>query len=100
MNILGQKVPSGLHYRINLETGFKEAKILEEENKQTSLLSVKSNEDVQNNDKNVNPDVDIEAVRKKLEDALKNIPSEKFDDVSEEKWKDISKKFRSYKVKK
>ena len=26
----GQRVPSGLHYRINLETGKKEAKILEE----------------------------------------------------------------------
>ena len=25
----GQKVPSGLHYRMNLETGLKEAKILE-----------------------------------------------------------------------
>ena len=26
----GQKVPAGLHYRMNLETGKKEAKILEE----------------------------------------------------------------------
>jgi nucleotide exchange factor SIL1 len=31
----GQKVPSGLHYRINLETGKKEAKTLSEEDVQT-----------------------------------------------------------------
>ena len=28
----GQRVPAGLHYRINFETGKKEAKILEEDN--------------------------------------------------------------------
>ena len=28
----GQKVPSGLHYRMNLETGKKEAKLMETEN--------------------------------------------------------------------
>ena len=28
----GQKVPAGLHYRMNLETGKKEAKILEDDN--------------------------------------------------------------------
>ena len=27
----GQKVPSGLHYRMNLETGKKEAKLMETE---------------------------------------------------------------------
>jgi nucleotide exchange factor SIL1 len=32
----GQKVPAGLHYRINLETGKKEAKLLSEEEGSTS----------------------------------------------------------------
>ena len=32
----GQKVPSGLHYRMNLQTGKKEAKILEDDNKSES----------------------------------------------------------------
>ena len=31
----GQKVPAGLHYRMNLETGKKEAKILVEDNNQS-----------------------------------------------------------------
>lgn len=89
MSLLGQKVPQGLHYRINLATGYKEAKILEEENEKTSLIPV---EEEIKDDK-----TDVEIARKKLEAALKNIPANKFDDDTEEKFKEISKKFRSYK---
>lgn len=45
----------------------------------------------------MNNDVVVEEARLRLADALRNIPSEKFDDVSEEKWKEISSKFKSYK---
>lgn len=83
-----------MHYRINLQTGLKEAKILEEEKEQTSLLEV---EQETHDETSGNTDVDIESARQRLEEALKNIPSEKFDDVTEEKWKEISKKFKSYK---
>ncbi|XP_072387139.1 nucleotide exchange factor SIL1 [Diabrotica undecimpunctata] len=42
----GQKVPSGLHYRINVQTGLKEAKLIgkddDHENKKTSVLEVPS----------------------------------------------------------
>ena len=38
----GQKVPAGLHYRMNLETGKKEAKILEKENDADSKVKVTS----------------------------------------------------------
>lgn len=90
-------MPAGLHYRINLTTGLKEAKILEEENKKTSLFSVENEKDDEINREKVNTDVEMEAARLRLEDALKNIPSDKFDDDTEERWKEVSKKFRSYK---
>jgi hypothetical protein len=90
LSFLGQKVPQGLHYRINLATGYKEAKILEEENEKTSLMPVE--EETKDDEK-----TDVEMARKRLELALKNIPADKFDDDTEEKIKEISKKFRSYK---
>lgn len=95
--ILGQGVPQGLHYRINLQTGYKEAKILEEEKEKTSLLQIDTKEDDATGQQAPNTDVDMEAARKRIEEALKNIPSEKYDDTTEEKWKEISKKFKSYK---
>ena len=36
----GQKVPSGLHYRMNLQTGKKEAKILVEDNNQSESSAI------------------------------------------------------------
>lgn len=39
----GQAVPSGLHYRVNLETGKKEAKLLDKNNKSKELLEVENN---------------------------------------------------------
>ena len=38
----GQKVPGGLHYRMNLETGKKEAKLLQEEEEQKDASGKKS----------------------------------------------------------
>lgn len=87
---------------MNLQTGFKEAKLLVEEenpgeNETTALLEVESENDDEINRQDINTDVDLEAARSRLKEALKNIPSEKFDDVTEEKWKEITKKFKSYK---
>ena len=36
----GQKVPAGLHYRMNLQTGKKEAKILVEDNNQSESSAI------------------------------------------------------------
>lgn len=96
----GQRVPQGLHYRINLQSGFKEAKLLEEENEKTSVLAVESEKDDETSRQEIKTDVDfgeMEAARLRLEDALKNIPADKFEDETEERWKEISKKFKSYK---
>lgn len=86
-----------MHYRINLTSGLKEAKVLEKESEKTSLLSVEKEKDDETNQNEVNSDVEIESARLRLEEALKNIPSDKFDDDTEERWKEISKKFKSYK---
>lgn len=90
-------MPQGLHYRINLQTGLKEAKILEEENTKTSLLQVDSKQDDETTAKDLNTDVEMESARVRLEEALKNIPSERFDESTEEQWKEISSKYKSYK---
>lgn len=76
-NFVGQKVPSGLHYRINMETGYKEAKILENHESKTSLTTT-----MNENSENIGDD---EKTRLRLEQALKNIPSDKYDDMTEEK---------------
>ena len=49
----GQKVPGGLHYRMNLETGKKEAKILTENSDEKEKVPILSdqNEKVEENDK-------------------------------------------------
>ncbi|KAL7015849.1 hypothetical protein ACKWTF_016696 [Chironomus riparius] len=86
---------------MNLQTGKKEAKLLDPNEQSsnndddtrpsipTSLQATQS----QNNEDSTNIEEDA---RQRLEDALKNIPADKFDDDTEEKWKEISKNFRSY----
>lgn len=82
---------------MNLQTGYKEAKILEEENEKTSLVHVDDNKDDVKDTKNLNNDVEMEGARHRLEEALKNIPADTFDEETEESWKEISKKYKSYK---
>lgn len=81
-------MPPGLHYRINLETGEKEAKILEEtdesENQKSSLATVE--EEVGKENASDSPT---------LEDALKNIPGDSFQ-YTPEQIKEIKSKFRTY----
>lgn len=85
-----------MHYKVNLTSGIKEAKILEDENEKTSLTAVEQ-EDDETVEKSVNNDVDMEAARRRIEDALKNIPFDSYEGVTEEKFKEITKKHRSYK---
>ncbi|XP_059619512.1 nucleotide exchange factor Sil1 [Phlebotomus argentipes] len=84
----GQKVPAGLHYRINLETGEKEAKILEQgeetENPKSSLTVIE--DEVANEN---------DSGRPTHEEALKNIPGENFE-YTPEQMKEIKSKFRTY----
>nr|CAH7752695.1 unnamed protein product [Callosobruchus chinensis] len=82
----GQNVPEGLHYRINLETGIKEAKLLDDGTQQRqnernhALLEIPNNEQ---NDKLLDTDVIKQAIKKiKNDDAKKNEKN--------------TKKFRSY----
>ncbi|CAG9854114.1 unnamed protein product [Phyllotreta striolata] len=78
----GQKVPQGLHYRINLQTGTKEAKLLDNEkvNDRKDLLA--TNVEVEEH-----KDFDV----KEIKEALKNLKSD------ESKSEDGGKtKFRSY----
>ncbi|KAG5667868.1 hypothetical protein PVAND_015835 [Polypedilum vanderplanki] len=91
----GQKVPQGLHYRLNLQTGKKEAKLLDpEENEPQSQSSFQMVP--QTNEKQEEEEASIESAKKRLEEALKNIPAETFDQETEEKWKEIKNKFKSY----
>lgn len=67
----GQAIPSGLHVRVNLQTGKKEAKLLDEEEKKSAMVEVK--------DDRLDPE--------EMKEFLKKF---KGDDVKEEK------AFRSY----
>lgn len=89
--ISGQQVPAGLHYRINLTTGEKEAKLLEDENEnhlgdKSSLSVVTGEEESKENNKTKS---------QSLEEALKNIPADIYE-YSQEEMKEIKSKFKTY----
>lgn len=91
--ITGQPIPPGLHVRINFQTGKKEAKLLDpdektdpEENTGMAISSDPQDDTAQD---------DHETDYSRLKEALKNIPDEGFE-YSEEKLKEITKKFKSY----
>ncbi|KAF2884434.1 hypothetical protein ILUMI_21732 [Ignelater luminosus] len=90
-----QKIPKGLHVRVNLETGLTEAKLLDEnETEKTSAVA----EIPQTNDDEVRNSNSDSAGRLKLseaelKEALKNIKSDYMSDKEKDK---ITKKFRSY----
>lgn len=77
---------------MNLQTGYKEAKILVEENDKTGMQAVP-----QANQDDESSDVVVEHSRQRLKEALKDIPANIFDEHTEEEWKEISKKYKSYK---
>ena len=47
--ILGQSVPAGLHIRMNLETGKKEAKLLENEDNKSKEVSIHVTDSIEGN---------------------------------------------------
>ncbi|CAF4001022.1 unnamed protein product [Rotaria magnacalcarata] len=84
----GQEIPPGLHVRLNLETGLREAKVLDN-NEQKST----SNEIIA-----VSPEAHQEEIsRKNLEKAFANLDLSKDDVQSDETHEeDIRQRFRSY----
>lgn len=84
---------------MNLQTGKTEAKLLDpneqtnnsDDNRPSIPTSLQATESENEEDSS-----NIENARQRLEEALKNIPGDKFDDNTEEKWKEVSKKFRTY----
>ncbi|XP_062558109.1 nucleotide exchange factor Sil1 [Armigeres subalbatus] len=92
----GQAIPQGLHVRINLQTGKKEAKLLEKSDNDTqsaASLSTVPGEGLQDHGgggaalpyENIN----------KLKEALENIPGDDFK-FNEEELKKVKAKFKTY----
>lgn len=108
--ITGMKVPAGLHYRINLETGVKEAKLLDADDNTdylqekkgdkfpSSLSTIKSMDDsnqTQQSNKTSSPSATAAAAAANIEEALKNIPAEIYE-YSKDEMDEIKSKFRTY----
>lgn len=99
---LGQEVPRGLHIRINLTTGKKEGKILEDSDT-NATLSLKASDQssalsiAETNDEldPLSPEEEMRESKRRLEEALKNIPDESLP-YSEDELKEVVKKYRSY----
>ncbi|KAK4875129.1 hypothetical protein RN001_011551 [Aquatica leii] len=82
----GQKIPKGLHVRINFETGITEAKILDENelsSKNTAIVAESTTDET----------TEVKFSEAELKEALKNI---KNDDVTSEHAEKIRTKFKSY----
>lgn len=82
----GQAIPPGLHVRLNLQTGLREAKLLENTQQSNDLVAIAPNEKAQE-----------QISRENLERAFANLDLSK-DDVptKPEHVEDIKKKYRSY----
>lgn len=100
----GQGIPAGLHVRMNLETGKKEAKLLEEnerndeqKSKTASSLSVMLPEDDINEESYSTSDKKKDKLNKILSEALKTLPNERLGiDFNAEKFEKIKKDYKSY----
>ncbi|XP_053682006.1 nucleotide exchange factor Sil1 [Sabethes cyaneus] len=87
----GQSIPEGLHVRINLSTGKKEAKLLEKDSNNTqSSLSTVAGANLQDHEAQL-PISNID----KLKEALQNIPADKFE-LNEKEQKKVKAKYKSY----
>lgn len=92
----GQSIPQGLHVRINLQTGKKEAKILEKEDNDTQSagpLSTVPGEGLQDHGGGATA-LPYENIGK-LKEALENIPGDDFK-FNEEELKKVKAKFKTY----
>ncbi|XP_070211540.1 nucleotide exchange factor SIL1-like isoform X1 [Littorina saxatilis] len=81
----GQAIPRGLHVRMNIQTGEKEAKLLQEDASQGSAASASADKSI------VGEDISFDELKK----AVKSLKSEKFKSVDMETLKK-EKQFRSY----
>lgn len=103
----GQKVPSGLHYRINLETGEKEAKLLDDDSTEylqekghkSAMMKITSPEDSGGggspNKSSSSSSTVPGGAAANIEEALKNIPAEIYE-YSKEEMEEIKNQFRTY----
>lgn len=98
-------VPRGIHVRINLTTGKKEGKILEESDTnntsgiktsdQNSALTLSETDNDDAVQDTLSPEASMRERKRRLEQALKNIPDESLP-YSEEELKEVVKKYKSY----
>lgn len=91
----GQAIPQGLHVRINLQTGKKEAKLLEDgatNDTSRSTLSTVPGATVQDHDVG---NAERQANMEKLKEALQRIPTDDFK-FDEEELKKVKAKYKSY----
>lgn len=92
----GQAIPQGLHVRINLQTGKKEAKLLEDDGSTNdtsrSTLSTVPGATVQDHDVG---NAERQANMEKLKEALQRIPTDDFK-FDEEELKKVKAKYKSY----
>ncbi|XP_055526291.1 nucleotide exchange factor Sil1 [Wyeomyia smithii] len=87
----GQSIPEGLHVRINLSTGKKEAKLLEKDtnNTQSSLSTVAGADLLDHGTQLPTSNID------KLKEALQNIPADKFE-LDEKELKKVKANYKTY----
>lgn len=90
----GHSVPAGLHVRINLKTGKKEAKLIDDSSARTDLTALPESEDDKKQNESTQPS--SKRLSEQLENALKKIPSDKLE-YSKEKFKELKNRFKSYK---
>ncbi|KAJ6634019.1 Nucleotide exchange factor Sil1 [Pseudolycoriella hygida] len=88
----GHSIPAGLHVRINLQTGKKEAKLLDPSESSNEKYSAIVQSSVSEENEQEGPS---ESIHSRLKDALKNIPDEGIV-YSEDELKDITKKLKTY----
>ncbi|XP_065088837.1 nucleotide exchange factor Sil1 [Ochlerotatus camptorhynchus] len=92
----GQPIPQGLHVRINLQTGMKEAKLLEKEDnntQSTASLSTVPGEGLQDHGGGGSA-LPYDNIGK-LKEALENIPGDDFK-FNEEELKKVNQKYKTY----
>lgn len=86
--LIDQSIPQGLHIRINLQTGLKEAKLLNDRKKiDENPLSVQFEDQKE--------DIEEEKIINRLEEALKNIPANNVK-LSEDEINEIKRKYKTY----
>ncbi|XP_058455476.1 nucleotide exchange factor Sil1 [Malaya genurostris] len=90
----GQAIPEGLHVRINLSTGKKEAKLLDtvSNDTQSSSISTVPGAGVQDHDRDQLP---FTSNLNQLKEALQKIPADEFK-LNEEELKKVKDKYKSY----